>query len=123
MYEPLTDDVHLADVQADFGEGGDAGGGVVSSTVTILSSGAIGWTLGGVIEPGKHTLHFNVFSSVTVIKKTKKRSQLDFVMKQAVLIFILLAVYLKPKISEKFSPSPVVKVMYSCGVSVCIPAQ
>ena len=50
-------------------------------------------------------------------------SQLDFVMKQAVLIVIQLAVYLKPKISEKFSPSPVVKVMYSCGVSVCIPAQ
>lgn len=50
-------------------------------------------------------------------------SQLDFVMKQAFLIVIPLPVYLKPKISEKFSPSPVVKVMYSCGVSVCIPAQ
>lgn len=69
MYEPLTDDVHLAEVQADFGEGGDAGSSVVSSTVTILSSRAIGWTLGGVIEPGKHTLHFNVISSVKVIKK------------------------------------------------------
>lgn len=53
--EKLTDDVHLAEVQAHFGEGGDAGGRIVSPTVTVFSSGAIGWTLGGVIEPGKHT--------------------------------------------------------------------
>ncbi len=56
-------------------------------------------------------------------RKHTARSQLDFVMKQAVFTVILLVVYLKPKISEKFSPSPVVKVTYSCGVSVCIPAQ
>lgn len=49
VLEPLTDDVHLADVQADFGEGGDASSGVVSPTVTVFSSGAIGWTLCGVI--------------------------------------------------------------------------
>lgn len=56
-------------------------------------------------------------------RKNTAGSQLDFVKTRVVLIVILLAVYLKPKISEKFSPSPVVKVMYSCGVSVCIPAQ
>lgn len=55
MYEPLTDDVHLAEVQADFGEGGNASSSVVSPTVTILSSGVIRWTLGGVVEPGKNT--------------------------------------------------------------------
>lgn len=32
---PLTDDVHLADVQTDFGESGDASSGVVSPTVTV----------------------------------------------------------------------------------------
>lgn len=46
-----SDDVHLAEVQADFGEGGDAGGSVVSPTVTVFSSGAVGRTLGGVVEP------------------------------------------------------------------------
>lgn len=51
---PLTDDVHLAEVQPHFREGGDTGGTIVPSTVTIFSSGAIGRTLGGVIEPGKH---------------------------------------------------------------------
>lgn len=70
----LTDDVHLAEVQADFGEGGDASSTVVSSTVAIFSSRAIGWTLGGVIEPGKTrlpnkldilTLHFHGISSFT----------------------------------------------------------
>lgn len=55
VYEPLTDDVHLAEVQADSGERGDASSGVVSPTVTILSSGVIGWTLSGVVESGKHT--------------------------------------------------------------------
>ena len=53
--EPLTDNVHLADVQPHFREGGDAGSGVVPSTVTIFSSGAIGRTLGGIIQPGEHT--------------------------------------------------------------------
>lgn len=52
VYEPLTDDLHLAEVQPDFGEGGDAGSGVVSPTVTVLPPGAISRTLGGVIEPG-----------------------------------------------------------------------
>lgn len=70
-YEPLTDDVHLAEIQADFGEGGDAGSGVVSSTVTVLSSGAVVWTLGGVIEPGKHTSHFNTISPVAVRKTNR----------------------------------------------------
>lgn len=49
---PLTDDVHLADVQTDLREGGDASSCVVSPTVTVFSSGAIGGTLGGIIEPG-----------------------------------------------------------------------
>lgn len=127
VYEQLTDDVHLAEVQADFGEGGDAGGSVVSPTVTVLSSGAIGWTLGGVVEPEKHTHTLaQLYTWVEFLhlqKTTLPGVTWLFVMKQAVLIVILLAVYLKPKISEKFSPSPVVKVMYSCGVSVCIPAQ
>lgn len=56
-------------------------------------------------------------------KKTAK-SQLNICNKtNNILPNILLGVYLKPNISEKFSPSPVVKVMYSCGASVCIPAQ
>lgn len=73
--KPLTDDVHLAEVQADFGEGGDASNRVVSPTIAVLSSGAVGWTLGGVIEPGKHThthtwylsstLHFHGIPSFT----------------------------------------------------------
>lgn len=57
MYDTLTDDVHLAEVQTDFGEGGEASGSVVSSTVTVLSSGTISWTLGGVIEPGNTHTH------------------------------------------------------------------
>ena len=49
VFEPLTDDVHLADVQTNFGEGCEASGCVVSPTVTVFPSGAIGWALGGVI--------------------------------------------------------------------------
>lgn len=62
---PLTDNVHLAEVQADFGESGDTGGGVVPPTVTVLSPGAVGGTLCGVIEPAKHT---DAISPVTVVK-------------------------------------------------------
>ena len=47
-YHQLTDDVHLAEVQADLGEGGQAGGGVVPATLTVLLSGAVGRTLGWV---------------------------------------------------------------------------
>lgn len=119
VWRPLTDNVHLAEVQADFGESGDTGGGVVPPTVTVLSPGAVGGTLCGVIEPAKHT---DAISPVTLMKilptavwfcdeKQKGRSSSFF------------SRYLKPKISEKFSPSPVVKVTYSCGASVCIPAQ
>lgn len=57
MYGPLTNDLHLAEVQPDFGEGGDAGSGIVSSTVTVLPPGAISRTLGGVIEPGSQITH------------------------------------------------------------------
>lgn len=49
----LTDDVHPSQVKADLGEAGEAGGGVVPTTVALFSSGAIGWTLRGVIEPVK----------------------------------------------------------------------
>lgn len=93
----LTDDVHLAEVQADFGEGGDASSGVVSPTVAVFSSGAVGRTLGGVIEPGKHTctgclssaLRFRGISSFTE-KIAVPGVRWSFVMKQAVLIVILL---------------------------------
>ena len=49
---PLTDDLHLAEVQPDFAEGGEASGGVVPSTVAVLSSAQVGWALGRVDQPG-----------------------------------------------------------------------
>lgn len=49
----LTDDAHPSQVKADLGEAGEARGGVVSPTVTVFSSGAVGWALRGVVEPEK----------------------------------------------------------------------
>lgn len=47
---PLTDDVHLAEVQSYSGEGGEASSGVVSPTLTVLSPGPVRRALCGVYQ-------------------------------------------------------------------------